>query len=76
MSPRFPRVTAAQLLRALQHAGWYRDHQTGSHVFLRHETLPGTINVPFHAGKVIKPSILGHILDYAGLNAEELRRLM
>ncbi|MCL4467167.1 MAG: type II toxin-antitoxin system HicA family toxin [Chloroflexi bacterium] len=76
MSPRLPRVTATELLRALQRAGWYRDHQTGSHVFLRHEARPGTLNVPFHAGRVIKPAILERILEVAGLSADELRRLL
>ncbi len=32
MSPKLPRITAAELLRALRRDGWYEHHQVGSHV--------------------------------------------
>ncbi len=77
MSPKLPRPTGPELIRALLRAGWYRDHQTGSHVFLRHPDRPGvTVNVPYHAGRVIKPTILSRILDQTGLTADELRDLL
>ena len=76
MGPRLPRVTATELVRALQHAGWYRDHQTGSHIFLRHPVKLGTVNVPFHAGRIIKPASLQRILETAGLTVDELRELL
>ncbi|MBI2941185.1 MAG: type II toxin-antitoxin system HicA family toxin, partial [Chloroflexi bacterium] len=36
MSPRLPRITAAELLRALRRAGWQQHRQTGSHLHLVH----------------------------------------
>ncbi len=68
-------ITAAELVRALRRDGWYPDHQTGSHLFLRHANKPGTVIVPAHSGVIIKPGTLQSILRQAGMDAEELRRL-
>jgi predicted RNA binding protein YcfA (HicA-like mRNA interferase family) len=72
MASRLPRVTAPQLLRALRRAGWYPDHQTGAHLFLRHEGRPGTVVLPMHARRIIKPKTLQSVLDQAGLTGDEL----
>ena len=53
--PRAPRVTGAELVRALQRAGWAEHEQEGSHVQLKHPTRPGKVTVPVHAGRVILP---------------------
>ncbi|MBI2864094.1 MAG: type II toxin-antitoxin system HicA family toxin [Chloroflexi bacterium] len=76
MSPRLPRITAAELQRALRRAGWTVNRQTGAHQFLRHPTRSGTVVVPFHAGKIIKPKTLQNILQQAGLTVDELRNLL
>ncbi len=76
MSQKLPRITVKELLRALRRAGWADDHQTGSHLFLRHPTGSGTVVVPMHARVVIKPKTLQSILDQAGLSADELRELL
>jgi predicted RNA binding protein YcfA (HicA-like mRNA interferase family) len=76
VSPKSPRITAAQLLRALRRDGWYPDHQTGSHQFLRHPSRPGTVVVAVHAGRIIKPKTLQSILEQAGLSADDLRKLL
>jgi predicted RNA binding protein YcfA (HicA-like mRNA interferase family) len=76
MSPRLPRITPAQLLRALHHDGWYEHAQEGSHLTLKHPTKTGRLVVPIHAGKVLKPGLLARILDDAKLTADELRRLL
>jgi predicted RNA binding protein YcfA (HicA-like mRNA interferase family) len=76
MSPRAPRVTGPDLLRALQRAGWYRHHHRGSHVYLRHPTRPGQVVVAVHAGEIIKQGTLAGILATAGLSVEELRDLL
>ena len=76
MSPRQPRITAAQLLRALKRAGWYEHHHTGGHAYLRHPSRPGLVTVPRHAGVILKPKTLASILDQAGLTADELRALL
>ena len=76
MSPRLPRVTADDLLRALNRDGWYISRQKGSHLKLRHPTKPGHVVVARHAGLIIKPGTLQTILNQAGLSADELRDLL
>ena len=74
--PRLPRITATELLRALGRAGWYRDHQLGSHVYLRHPTSPGLVVVPVHAGRILRLKTLQSILDQAGMSPDDLRELL
>jgi predicted RNA binding protein YcfA (HicA-like mRNA interferase family) len=76
VSPRLPRLTAREVLSALGHAGWYPDHQRGSHVYLKHPTQPGYVTVPVHSGEVIKPKTLLAILAQAGLSVGEFGDLL
>jgi predicted RNA binding protein YcfA (HicA-like mRNA interferase family) len=76
MSPRLPRVTAAELLRALYRDGWYDSRQSGSHLVLRHPTKPQSVAVPRHSGKTLRLATLASILDSAELTPEDLRRLL
>lgn len=76
MSPRLPRITAHELLRALHRAGWYDSKQEGSHLTLRHPDRPSRLVVPVHVGAILKPGLLKGILDDAGMTAEELRNLL
>ena len=75
LSPRPPRVTAAELLRALHHDGWYDDEQVGSHLSLRHATKAGRVIVPVHVGKTLKTGLLARILKDANMTVDEFRRL-
>lgn len=76
MSPRLPRVTAAELLRALERDGWRETRRRGSHVMMAHPTKPGLAVVPLHAGRIVAVGTLRTILDAAGLSADDLRRLL
>ncbi len=76
MSPKLPRVTAAEVLRALYRDGWYESSQSGSHLKLRHPKKRGHVVVARHSGQVIKPKTLGSILEQAGLTADELQALL
>ncbi len=76
MSPKLPRCTAKELLRALYRDGWCDDHQVGSHLALLHPTKQGRVTVPMHPGKSLKLGTLSRILDQAGLTPEDLRRLL
>jgi len=76
VSPRAPRITAAQLLRALRRDGWEIDRQRGGHVQLAHPSKPGLVTVPQHVGEILKPKTLATILEQAGLTVDELRRLL
>ncbi len=66
-----------RLIRALGRAGWYRDHQVGSHVTLRHNAKPGKkLVVPVHPGHPLKPKTLQRILREAELTVEQLLELL
>jgi predicted RNA binding protein YcfA (HicA-like mRNA interferase family) len=77
MGQRLPRITGAEAVRALERAGWFRDHQRGSHVYLRHVEKPGKrVTVAIHAGETIKPKTLRTIIEQAGLSVEEFRAFL
>lgn len=76
MSPRLPRVTSAELLRALQRGGWQVKRQTGGHIHLAHRERPSLVTLPQHAGETLKEWIVSSVLKQAGLTAEELRELL
>jgi predicted RNA binding protein YcfA (HicA-like mRNA interferase family) len=71
--PRLPRVTGADVLRALRSLGWVVVTQRGSHVQLKHPDRPGRVTIPIHAGETIGPRLLGSILTQAGLSVDEFR---
>jgi predicted RNA binding protein YcfA (HicA-like mRNA interferase family) len=75
MSERLPRVTEAELLRALARDGWYVARQ-GGHTILRHPTKRGSVPVPRHRGKTLKPGTLHDIIKLAGITPEEFRALL
>jgi len=68
-----PRVTGAEVLRALRSLGWVVVTQHGSHVQLKHPDRPGRVTIPIHAGETIGPRLLGSILTQAGLSVDEFR---
>jgi len=74
--PRAPRITGADVLRALRRLGWRQVRQRGSHVYLKHPDQPRLVTVPMHSGEVIKPKTLASILDQAGLQLDEFRQLL
>ena len=76
MSPRTPRITAFQLLRALRRDGWEQVRQSGSHVTLQHPLKLGSVTVPKHGNIIIKVKTLESIMEQAELTVDELRRLL
>jgi len=77
VSQRLPRITGADVIRALYRAGWYFHHQHGSHVYLKHHDRPGMrVTVAVHAGEIIKPKTLQSILEQAGLDADDFIKLL
>jgi len=68
-----PRVTGAEVLRALRSLGWVVVTQRGSHVQLKHPDRRSRVTIPIHAGETIGPRLLGSILAQAGLSVDEFR---
>jgi predicted RNA binding protein YcfA (HicA-like mRNA interferase family) len=76
MSQRLPALRPRQVLRALQRAGFFIHHTTGSHHILKHPDEPHLrVTLPFHT-KDLKRRTLESIIEQAGLTAEEFRRLL
>jgi len=76
MSPALPVVKARDCLKALQRAGFYIDHQTGSHARLFHRTRSEIkVTIPIH-NKDLPPGTLKSILRQAGLPVEEFLELL
>ena len=77
--PKLPRLTGADLVRALERAGFAITRRRGSHVQLRREDADGTVTTfpaPVHSGKMIKPGTLRGILRLARINVEQLIHLL
>jgi predicted RNA binding protein YcfA (HicA-like mRNA interferase family) len=69
-----PVVSGAQLVSALGKLGWLSVRQRGSHVRLRHPDRTIALVVPLH--RELKRGTLGGILRDAGVDRDELRRLL
>jgi len=69
--PRLRRVSGQEAIRALEHLGFVRTRQRGSHVVLKRQTPEGEIGcvVPLHAELAI--GTLRGILKQAGVTPEE-----
>lgn len=65
--PKLPRVSGAEVIQALQHLGFMRLRQSGSHVILR-RGAKGCV-VPLH--NEVKVGTLAGILRQADVSAEE-----
>jgi predicted RNA binding protein YcfA (HicA-like mRNA interferase family) len=74
VSPHSPVVSGAQLVQALERAGWQLVRQRGSHVRLKHPARATPLVVPLH--KELKRGTLNGILRDAGLSSDELRDLL
>jgi predicted RNA binding protein YcfA (HicA-like mRNA interferase family) len=72
MSSRLPVLKPREVLRALQRAGFEINHQSGSHVQLRHPEKPHLrITVPRHDRFDLPIFVLKSILRQAELTVEE-----
>jgi predicted RNA binding protein YcfA (HicA-like mRNA interferase family) len=72
---RLPVVSGRAAVRALEKLGYEVDHQTGSHMILRHATPPHRrLSVPDH--KELAKGTLRALLRLAGLTVEEFGALL
>ncbi|MBI3029499.1 MAG: type II toxin-antitoxin system HicA family toxin [Candidatus Rokubacteria bacterium] len=61
MTPKLPRVTAAEAIHALERAGFTLSRQSGSHKIYKN-TAGCRVTVPYHAGTILHPKVLRSIL--------------
>lgn len=71
MSERLPSLTPRAVLRALERAGFFLHHATGSHRALRHPDKPHVrVVVPYH-NRDLKRATLRSIIRQAEMTVEE-----
>jgi predicted RNA binding protein YcfA (HicA-like mRNA interferase family) len=70
-----PMLTARQVLRALEKAGFQVQRQTGSHVRLKHAD-GRVVTVPVHASQDVGRGLLRKILRDADITPAELLTLL
>ena len=74
--PRVPRVRAAEVIRALERAGFMLSRTRGSHYIFRHPEKGKRVTVPYHATRVIPPGTVVNILKQADIPVEEFMELL
>ncbi|MDI6713669.1 MAG: type II toxin-antitoxin system HicA family toxin [Thermodesulfovibrio sp.] len=72
---KLPQLSGKELCKLLEKIGYKIDHQTGSHIILRHDKPPHRrLTIPNH--KEIAKGTLRAILRQAGISIEELKELL
>lgn len=76
MNRRLPTLTAREVIRALERAGFAQTRQSGSHCRLVHRGDPARkVTVPVHVGDLKRGTLHG-IVAQAGLTVEEFLLLL
>lgn len=70
MSPKIPSVRARDVIRCLEHLGFQKIRQKGSHVFFQHQDGRTTV-VSVHPGEDIGKGLLRSILREAKISPEQ-----
>ncbi len=65
-----PVIRAQKVVQALKKAGFYKDHQRGSHLVLRHQEKNRSVVVPIHSGTVPRGTLRA-IIHQAEMTVEE-----
>ena len=68
---KLPSLTGKEIVSLLKKAGFAKERQRGSHVFLRHKDGRATV-VPIHSGETIGPGLLSKILRDVEMTKDEL----
>jgi len=68
--PKLPAIKARKLFKALKKLGFYKYHQAGSHIQLKHVDGRRT-TIPYHPNKEIRRGTLKAIIDDLELTVEE-----
>ncbi|MCH8986990.1 type II toxin-antitoxin system HicA family toxin [Patescibacteria group bacterium] len=77
MPKKLPALKPKQVVTALNRAGFYIHHQTGSHIQLRHNKKPHLrVTVPFHRSFDLPPSVISSILKQSERTPEEFLKLL
>jgi predicted RNA binding protein YcfA (HicA-like mRNA interferase family) len=72
---KLPRVSATEVMKALEQAGFFLVRQSGSHKIYKNREGK-RVTIAYHAGKTVHPKILQSILRDSGLSMEEFKKLL
>ncbi len=76
MNQRLPALRPKQVIRALERAGFFVHHTTGSHHILKHSKKSTLrVSVSYH-NKDLKRRTLESIIEQAGMTSEEFFKLL
>lgn len=67
---KLPVIKASRLLKVLQKLGFYKHHQSGSHIQLKHPDGRRT-TIPYHPSQEIRRGTLKAIIDDLEISLEE-----
>jgi len=75
--PKLSPLKAKEIIKIFLKIGFYKHHQTGSHIQLRHEQkLHLRVTIPRHDKFELPASVVGSILKQAELNKETFIELI
>lgn len=72
---KLPRLTAVQIIKVLEKAGFSLSRQSGSHKIFKNNQGK-RVTVPFHPGKILHPKLLRSILNDAEITADILNKYL
>ena len=76
MNQRLPALTAREVIRALEHAGFVVSRTSGSHCRLIHVRDPARkVTIPVHSGDLKRGTLRG-IIGQAGVTVAEVSALL
>jgi predicted RNA binding protein YcfA (HicA-like mRNA interferase family) len=75
LSEKLPRITASEVIKALEKIGFTLSRQSGSHKIYKNQQGK-RVTVPYHSGDILHPKLLRSILYDADLTVEQLKDLM
>jgi predicted RNA binding protein YcfA (HicA-like mRNA interferase family) len=73
--PKLPRLTAREIVAAIEKAGFALARQSGSHAIYKNGA-GRRVTIPVHAVRVLHPKLLKSILRDADLTVEKLQELL
>ena len=75
MTEKLPRITAREVIHAVEKSGFFFVRQSGSHKIYKNKEGK-RVTVPYHSGKILHPKLLKSILKDAGLTDEEFKKMV
>lgn len=74
MSEKLFRVTAKEVISAIEKLGFKLSRQSGSHKIYKN-SKGQRVTIPFHGNKTLHPKIIKSIMKDAGITLNELKNL-